>query len=83
MILERAVNSMDDLAREMNVLPNHFAFRGQANADWGLTSTLERVLFAAALPIKISHLQWLRAHPHFKAILAFGNAALRCTDEIN
>ena len=44
MILERAVNSMDDLAREMNVLPNHFAFRGQANADWGLTSTLERVI---------------------------------------
>lgn len=44
MIVERVVNSMDDLARELNVLPNHFAFRGQANADWGLTSTLERVI---------------------------------------
>lgn len=44
MIVERVVDSIDDLARELNVLPNHFAFRGQANADWGLTSTLERVI---------------------------------------
>lgn len=36
MIVERVVDSMDGLARELNVLPNHFAFRGQANADWGL-----------------------------------------------
>lgn len=44
MIVERVVDSMDGLARELNVLPNHFAFRGQANADWGLKSTLERVI---------------------------------------
>lgn len=44
MISERLVASMDELVRELNVLPNHFAFRGQANADWGLTSTLERVI---------------------------------------
>lgn len=44
MIVERVLDSIDDLARELNVLPNHFAFRGQANADWGLTSTLERVI---------------------------------------
>lgn len=44
MISEREVKTIDDLVRELNVLPNHFAFRGQANANWELTSTLERVI---------------------------------------
>lgn len=44
MIIERTVGTILDLTHELNVLPNHYAFRGQANADWGLQSTLERVL---------------------------------------
>ena len=44
MIVEHSVTSITELMHELNVLPNHFAFRGQADADWGLQSTLERVI---------------------------------------
>lgn len=44
MIVEHSVSSITELMHELNVLPNHFAFRGQADADWGLKSTLERVI---------------------------------------
>jgi hypothetical protein len=44
MITERRVDSITELMHELNVLPNHFAFRGQADAEWGLQSTLERII---------------------------------------
>ncbi len=44
MIVEHSVSSINELMHELNVLPNRFAFRGQADADWGLQSTLERVI---------------------------------------
>lgn len=44
MIKEKCVTSMDELARELNSLPNCYVFRGQANAKWGLQSSLERLL---------------------------------------
>lgn len=44
MIVEKRVASISELTHELNVLPNHFAFRGQADAGWGLRSTLERTL---------------------------------------
>jgi hypothetical protein len=44
MIEESRVASIDELTRELNGLPNHFVFRGQANASWGLQSSLERML---------------------------------------
>lgn len=44
MIVERVVTTIAELTHELNVLPNHFAFRGQADANWELQSTLERVI---------------------------------------
>lgn len=44
MIVEKSVTSMEELAHELNALPNHYIFRGQANARWGLQSSLERLL---------------------------------------
>jgi hypothetical protein len=43
-IKEQFVATIDDLTRALNELPNHFIFRGQANASWSLQSGLERVL---------------------------------------
>jgi hypothetical protein len=44
MIIDRKINDMAELAYELNCLPNNYIFRGQSNADWGLVSTLERLL---------------------------------------
>ncbi|HLA33409.1 MAG TPA: FRG domain-containing protein [Rhodocyclaceae bacterium] len=44
MIIEKRISSITELTHELNTLPNHFAFRGQSNADWRLQSTLERIL---------------------------------------
>lgn len=57
MITDHVVESMDDLARLLNTLPNHFAFRGQSNADWGLKSTLERVIGSAWSAEKARHFE--------------------------
>ncbi|HZW12201.1 MAG TPA: FRG domain-containing protein [Noviherbaspirillum sp.] len=44
MITEKRVSEISELMHELNVLPNHFVFRGQSDASWGLRSSLERVL---------------------------------------
>lgn len=44
MIVEKTVVSMEELAYELNALPNNFIFRGHSDASWQLTSSLERFL---------------------------------------
>jgi hypothetical protein len=44
MIIERTVDSMDELSRILNDLPNNYIFRGHADAEWPLSSALERFL---------------------------------------
>jgi hypothetical protein len=41
------IDSTDELIRELNQLPNHYIYRGQANATWQLQSSLERVIGSA------------------------------------
>ncbi|WP_454741329.1 FRG domain-containing protein [Cupriavidus necator] len=38
------IESMQELLERLNDLPNHFLFRGHANANWGLESSLERII---------------------------------------
>lgn len=38
------IDSTDDLIRQLNQLPNHYIYRGQADATWQLQSSLERVI---------------------------------------
>lgn len=38
------ITSTDDLIKNINTLPNNFLYRGQANAEWRLQSSLERIL---------------------------------------
>lgn len=44
MITETTVQSMAELSRSLNELPNNFIFRGHADAEWPLSSALERFL---------------------------------------
>lgn len=44
MIKEVSINSIPDLIKELNGLPNNFFYRGHANADWLIESSLERLL---------------------------------------
>lgn len=44
MIVEKEIKTADELIKFLNGLPNHFVFRGQADAGWKLESTLERVI---------------------------------------
>jgi hypothetical protein len=43
-MVEMAINSTEELLRVLNELPNSFIFRGQANANWSLQSSLERIV---------------------------------------
>ncbi len=38
------LSTPEELVEALNKYPNHFIFRGQADAAWGLTSSLERLL---------------------------------------
>ncbi|OQK17160.1 hypothetical protein AU255_04470 [Methyloprofundus sedimenti] len=44
MIEEVTIESIDELIRKLNELPNHFVYRGHSSAEWKLQSTLERVI---------------------------------------
>src|SRR6185312_17389274 len=41
---EIKIRSVEQLLSELNNLPNHFIYRGHADADWFLQSSLERVV---------------------------------------
>jgi hypothetical protein len=43
-IKEITITNIDTLIHHLNSLPNHFIYRGQANALWRLESTLERAV---------------------------------------
>lgn len=44
MINEIKITSVDQLIEHLNKMPNHFIYRGQSNANWGLQSSLERII---------------------------------------
>jgi hypothetical protein len=44
MIIENKVESMDELLRSLNELSNNYIFRGHSDAEWPLSSALERFL---------------------------------------
>ncbi|WP_085297358.1 FRG domain-containing protein [Cognaticolwellia mytili] len=44
MIKEISITSSDELIRSLNELPNNYIYRGHADANWKLESTLERTL---------------------------------------
>src|SRR5882724_2238164 len=39
-----AIGSVAQLLEDLNNLPNHYIYRGHANAEWRLESSLERVI---------------------------------------
>lgn len=44
MITEIRINDSEDLIRTLNELPNNFIYRGHADSEWKLESTLERII---------------------------------------
>jgi len=41
---EIRINKTEDLITQFNSLPSHYIYRGHSNADWGLQSSLERLI---------------------------------------
>ena len=44
MMKEVEIRSVEELIEKLNKLPNNFIYRGHANADWPLQSSLERII---------------------------------------
>lgn len=44
MMKEIEIRSVAELIEQINTLPNHFLYRGHANSDWPLQSSLERII---------------------------------------
>lgn len=44
MMIEIEINSTEELIEQLNSLPNNFFYRGHANAEWSLQSSLERII---------------------------------------
>lgn len=44
MIEQIAIKNVSELIQSLNELPNNFIYRGQANAEWNLQSSLERII---------------------------------------
>lgn len=44
MISEIKIDSVEDLIKNLNELPNNFIYRGHSNANWLLQSSLERII---------------------------------------
>ncbi len=44
MIRDVKITEIEELLFQLNSLPNNYVYRGQANADWDLESSLERVI---------------------------------------
>jgi hypothetical protein len=44
MMKQVEINSIEELIKQLNSLPNHFLYRGHANAEWALQSSLERII---------------------------------------
>jgi hypothetical protein len=44
MMTEVEIESVAELIERLNTLPNHFLYRGHANAEWALQSSLERII---------------------------------------
>ena len=44
MMKEIEIRSVAELIEQINKLPNHFLYRGHANMDWPLQSSLERII---------------------------------------
>lgn len=45
---ETTITDIDELIRKLNSYKNNFAFRGQANSSWKLTSSIERLVKKSA-----------------------------------
>jgi len=43
-MIDKEVESLDQLIISLNELPNHYVYRGHSNASWTLKPTLERIL---------------------------------------
>ncbi|PPD39906.1 MAG: FRG domain-containing protein [Methylobacter sp.] len=65
---EIEINSTAELIERLNNLPNHFFYRGHANADWGLQSSLERIIgnkWSSEEAKKFEELSFIQFKPKF------------------
>ncbi|MCK9395995.1 MAG: FRG domain-containing protein [Methylobacter sp.] len=68
MMKEVKINSIEELIEQLNSLPNHFLYRGHANAEWDLQSSLERIIgikWSTEKAKKFEELSLLQFKPKF------------------